>query len=186
MPTPVEESIQVFLFGPFELNIRNRPVHLPTRKMEALLAYLALHRKMQNREQIASLFWGDSPEELARRSLRTALAALRKELGQDIIISDRENLGLNPEVPIWTDVSALEAQAKQILVANGQAVPGMDFDLYRADLLQGFYEEWVLEEREHYRNLFVNALSALAQSLKTRGEYQQAIAAAQKILSIDP
>src|SRR5215213_4012224 len=125
MLTNVEERIRVFLLGSFELKVNSRTVHLPTRKMEALLAYLVLHRNIQNRERIASLFWGDSPEELARRSLRTALAALRKDVGEEVIISDRETLQLNPEFPIWVDISEMEKQAKEVLSANGRAVSGI-------------------------------------------------------------
>ncbi len=186
MPSKTEEKVKVFFLGTFALKVGDRPIHVPTRKMEALLAYLVLHPSVHSRERIASLFWGDSPEELARRSLRTALASLRKEVSEDLIISDRESLQLNPQVPIWVDASEMEKQAKEILAANGHPVSGMDLDLYRADLLQDFYDDWVLEEREHYRNLFVRALSYFAQSLKSQGDYQRTISVAQKIISIDP
>ena len=176
--------MQIFLFGSFELKTKDRAIHLPTRKMEALLAYLALHRSVQNREKIASLFWGDSPDELARRSLRTALSVLRKELGDGFIITDRETVQLNPQVPLWVDVYEVEKQAENILAAGSQA--GIDLDLYRGELLHNFYDEWILEEREHYRKLIIDALLQLAQLLRTGGEYARAISAAQKIISIDP
>src|SRR5689334_11969000 len=171
MPATMQQRTQVFLLGSFELKVRDRTVHFPTRKMEALLAYLVLHRGVQNRERIASLFWGDSPEELARRSLRTALSALRREVGEQFILTDRETIRINPEIPIWVDVYEVEKQAKEILSANQQVGSGMDPALYRGDLLQDFYDDWVLEEREHYRTLFVSALTHFAQFLKTRGEY---------------
>ena len=182
----MEERTQVFLFGSFELKVQDRSVHLPTRKMEALFAYLVLHPGVQNRERIASLFWGDSPEELARRSLRTALSALRKELGEQFILTDRETIQLNPEIPVWADVYEVEKQAKEILSANNHVVSGMETTLYRGDLLQDFYDDWVLEEREHYRTVFVNALTHFAQFLKTRGEYQSAISIANKMIAIEP
>src|SRR5215216_3561131 len=147
MPSKIEETIRLFLFGSFELKVKDRTVHLPTRKTESILAYLALHHSVQNREKIASMFWGDSPDELARRSLRTALSALRKELGDDFLITDRETIQLNPQFPLWVDVLEMEKQAT--------ADSAIELDLYRGDLLQDFYDEWILEEREHYRNLFV-------------------------------
>ena len=171
------------MLGPFELQVKEATVHLPTRKMEALLAYLALHRNVQNRERIASIFWGDSPDELARRSLRTALSALRKELGEELIITDRETLQLNPDFPLWVDVHEMEKEAKAVLSADSQAV--IQPDVYRDDLLPAFYEEWILEAREQYRNLFLNALLQFAMSLRTTGDYPRAIEIAQKIISID-
>jgi DNA-binding SARP family transcriptional activator len=176
--------VKLFLLGSFELNVKDETIHLPTRKMEALLAYLVLHRTVQNRERIASIFWGDSPDELARRSLRTALSALRKELGEDFIITDRETLQLNPDFPLWVDVHEMEKEAKDFLSGNPRAV--LQPSLYRNDLLPAFYEEWILEEREHYRGIFLNALLEFARSLRTNGDYTRAIEISQKIITIDP
>src|SRR5215217_895490 len=128
--------VKLFLLGPFELNVKGEPIQLPTRKMEALLVYLVLHPTLQSRERIASLFWGDSPDELARRSLRTALSALRKELGEDFLITDRETLKLNPDFPLWVDVYEAEKQVNDTFSSNSQAV--VNPDLYRGDLLQDF------------------------------------------------
>lgn len=177
---------RVSLLGSFELEVNGKPIRLPTRKAEALLAYLILHRNIQSREKIASLFWGDSLDELARRSLRTALSALRKELGEDFVITNRETIQLNPRFPIWIDVQEMERQAKEILSANHHVISGLDPELYRGDLLRDFYDEWVLEEREHYRALWIKALLQYAQALKSNGKYERAIATAQKIISIDP
>ena len=177
------ERVQVFLFGSFELKVNGQSIHLPTRKMEALCAYLVLHRNAQNREKLAALFWGDSADELARRSLRTALSALRKEVGESFVTTDRETIQLNPEFSMWVDVHETEQQAREILSGNHAVI---DADLYRGDLLQDFYDEWVLEEREHYRKLLIKALHLSAQVLKASGEYPRAISMAQKIISIDP
>ena len=51
--------------------------------------------------------------------------------------------------------------------------------------MQDFYDEWALEEREHYRGLFIKALHHLTQTLKTSGEYARAIPVAEKILALD-
>src|SRR5215207_11389702 len=125
--------VKLFLLGSFELNVKEQAIHLPTRKMEALLAYLVLHPTVQNRERIASMFWGDSPDELARRSLRTALSSLRKELGEDFIITDRETMQLHPEFLPWVDIDQMEKQAKEVISGNSQEV--IDISLYRGDLL---------------------------------------------------
>jgi DNA-binding SARP family transcriptional activator len=35
--------IKLYLLGSFELQVEGKAIHLPTRKMEALFAYLVLH-----------------------------------------------------------------------------------------------------------------------------------------------
>ena len=95
--------LRVYLLGAFRLERNAQTIRLPTRKDESLLAYLVLHPESHPREKLAALFWGDASDEQARTSLRTALAALRKELGDDMLIADRETVQLNPDFPIWVD-----------------------------------------------------------------------------------
>ena len=71
------------LFGAFRLEPRGGDaIRLPRRKVELLLAYLALNPGAHAREKLAALFWGDTPDTQARQSLRTALATLRKKIGR--------------------------------------------------------------------------------------------------------
>ena len=46
---------RLWLFGSFAMEIKGKPVRLPTHKAEGLLAYLVLHRSLQIREQLAAL-----------------------------------------------------------------------------------------------------------------------------------
>jgi DNA-binding SARP family transcriptional activator len=127
--------LRLFLLGAFRIERDSRTLQLPTRKVESLLAYLALHPEQHPREKLAALLWGDSTDEQARHSLRTALATLRKPLGDNVILADRETVQLNPDLPLWVDAREFQT----------------DIDLYRGDLLVDFYDEWILPEREHYR-----------------------------------
>src|SRR5574341_362822 len=74
---PPQHSIRLYLLGSFRLERSGYLLSLPTRKAEALLAYLVLYPGVHAREKVAALFWGDSSDEHSRRSLRTALSVLR-------------------------------------------------------------------------------------------------------------
>ena len=96
MATPALPRFELRLLGAFGCEqreiaggtvISRRSIRLPTRKAEALLAYLVLYPSSHPRERLAALFWGDSPEERARGSLRRALTALRAELGKDFLLA---------------------------------------------------------------------------------------------------
>src|SRR6266545_4985112 len=89
-------------------------------------------------------------------------------LGEGFIITDREKIQLNPEFPCWVDIYQMEKQAKAVLSRDPQTI--IDPNLYCGDLLQDFYDEWILQEREYYRTRFVNALLQFARSLRTEGE----------------
>src|SRR5574341_445069 len=110
--------IRLYLLGSFRLEREGRTTHLRTRKVESLFAYLALFSEAHTREKLAALLWGDSTDEQARHSLRTALAALRKELGDEILITDRETVQLNPDPPLWVDALEFQAQANKFLTPS--------------------------------------------------------------------
>ncbi|HEV8309663.1 MAG TPA: AAA family ATPase, partial [Methylomirabilota bacterium] len=77
-------SLQLTLLGGFQARIGSGPaLPLPTRKTQALLAYLALPPgRAHPRDKLATLLWGDRPEGPARTSLRQALSALRHRPGR--------------------------------------------------------------------------------------------------------
>ena len=59
--------LRLYLLGSLRLERGGESLTLPTRKAEALCAYLALHPGQHTREELATRFWGDSPDEEPRR-----------------------------------------------------------------------------------------------------------------------
>ena len=47
-------TVKLSLLGSFVLNVNDKLIQLPTRKVESLLAYLVLHPEIHKRERIAS------------------------------------------------------------------------------------------------------------------------------------
>ncbi|MDE3089921.1 MAG: tetratricopeptide repeat protein [Chloroflexota bacterium] len=182
--------LRLYLLGSFRLERDEQTLRLPTRKVESLLAYLALFPEQHPREKLAALFWGDVPDPLARGSLRKALTFIRIHLGNAILFSDRETVQLNPRYPLWTDarefvkLADLEKSSSpsQSDTENLQAA----IDLYQADLHVDCYDDWILSERERYRAFYVEILLHLTQHMRAQSEYARAIAFAQKVLTSDP
>ncbi len=79
----VSGNIAFRLLGEFEMRDgAGKPITVTARKNQALLAALALAPSCtMTRSRIAGLLWSDRGEDQARTSLRQALAALRKDLG---------------------------------------------------------------------------------------------------------
>jgi predicted ATPase/DNA-binding SARP family transcriptional activator len=175
--TAISPSARLYLLGAFRLERDGRLVGLPTRKVESLLAFLALYREAHAREKLAARFWGDSPDQQARDSLRTALKTLRKQLGDDVLLADRETVQLNPAFSLWIDVREFEQTANDSLEAA--------INLYRSDLLAGLYDEWILPERERLRDSYLNTLLRLAHDARMRGDCPQAIEVAKRVLALD-
>ena len=183
-------QFRLYVLGTFRIEGNSAALHFPTRKHEALLAFLALHPQSHSRESLAALFWGDTPDEQARMSLRTALAALRRQLGDDLLMADREMVQLNPEFPLWVDAREIEQMAnREWQMADGSsAVSDLESatNHYRGDLLSDFYDEWILQERERLRAWYHDALLALTQQARAASGYARALELAQKLLASDP
>src|SRR5467141_788855 len=98
--------LSLTLLGGFQARLEpGSAIALPTRKSQALLAYLALPLGQAHpRDKLAALLWGGIREESARASLRQALFAIRKALGDTPALrQDGDALALAPaEVDVDT------------------------------------------------------------------------------------
>jgi predicted ATPase/DNA-binding SARP family transcriptional activator len=184
--TPAAAGLRLQLLGRFRLERDAQPVHLPRRKVESLLAYLALKPQAHARERLAALLWGDAPDVKARHSLRTALGILRQHLGVEILLADRDFVQLNPAAPIWVDALEFHRQAMHVFSGPSPELAYPDIELYQGDLLSEFYDDWVLAERERFHSLYVNTLLQMAAQMRSRGEHGHAIDLARKVLAADP
>src|SRR5256885_13464244 len=100
----------------------------------ALLAYLAAAspQGFHRRDSLLALFWPELDQEHARAALRQALHVVRDALGADVIVTrGDEEVALDFDL-MWCDVVAFDRA-----VAAEQFSEALD--LYRGDLLEGFF-----------------------------------------------
>ena len=144
-------------------------------KRLALLVYLAVctPHGFHRRDRLLALFWPESETERARATLNRAIYFLRRELGDGILISrGDEEIGLNTE-RFWCDAAAFDDAYDR-----GDAVQCME--LYRGDLLSGFFAEasgfeaWHEGERGRLRGYASEAAWALSSDQEVRGNVLQA------------
>jgi DNA-binding SARP family transcriptional activator/tetratricopeptide (TPR) repeat protein len=179
-------GLSVRLFGNFSLEVDGRPFVMATpRRTLPILAYLLLNRGATvSREFLSYLMWPDESEESARSKLRANLFELARVLppadGARWIVADGDNVFWNPEAALNVDVDEFETLcADPSRLEEGVA-------LYRGDLLESLYDEWIFAPRERYRNLYLTALTGLISEARRNRDFPRAIARAQQLLSVDP
>jgi len=178
-------ALRLFLLGALDIRHDGQQVpNPPTVKSQSLFAYLALHRQQpQRRERLADLFWGDRPERRARRSLTTALWHIRRCLPrEDWLLADVHSAQLDPQADLWLDIAEFAALVARPELSCLQAAVA----LYRGDFLDGFYDDWVLDERYRLETLFSEALARLMVGLEAVGDHSNALAVALRLLQHDP
>jgi DNA-binding SARP family transcriptional activator len=167
-----------------------RYVVLPTRKTQALLAYLAVPPgRAHSRESLAALLWGDLPQPQARASVRVALYRLRKAIPSAV-----RSLSIDGEtVALRAGAVAVDAAVFEQLCAEGTpAALEKAVELYRGDLLAGLsvpeapFEEWLMVQRERLREMALHALARLLTHQRETGATEAAIATALRLLALDP
>jgi DNA-binding SARP family transcriptional activator len=166
-------------------------IRIASRKGRALLAYLALRPgESHSRDRLATLLWEDADEELARTSLRQALAALRKSLPADAhkaLLADTESVGIDPAI-VHSDLHAF----RRALNAGTRTSLQEAMTHYRGDLLDGFdarstaFDEWLTSERLTLRKELSDALNRLSELCIANGDSEGALAAATKLVALEP
>ena len=191
MDTTVGEALTVRLLGELDLRLGDVPLPpLESARAESLLAYLLIHRGApQPRQRLAFLLWPDSTEQQARTNLRHVLHKLRRALPDADRYLDvgARTLGWRPDAPLRLDLAAFEDALARAAEA---ADPVEDLEAavaaYAGDLLEGSYDEWLIEERERVRADYHDALDRLAVLLEQRGDAARAIVHAERLLRHEP
>jgi len=189
-------QLQIHLFGQMQAIWSNgQPLRLPP-STQSLFAYLILfHERSHSREVLTNLFWENSPLKNARRCLSTTLWRLKKELPENasgLIVSDTGNLQFSHTNRQWIDILIFEEKANYglRLPLEKMCVEGVTsleeaVTLYRGDLLDGYYDEWVLRERERLHLLYLRTLSRLMRYYGEQGQLVKGIAYGQRLLAVD-
>src|SRR5215510_14773516 len=177
---------QLALLGPFELRGPDGSIDLTSKKLAALLAFLACTAPQAHaRDKLMTLLWGSHFDAQARQNLRQALSRLRRVLGEDTLISSGESVSLQPGV-IACDVPRLEA-----LLAEGRRDSLNEVvGCYRGRLLPDIeipeeaWTEWLTAERQRLEGLALDAMVTLGEQELAAGNHEPALSAANRAIAI--
>jgi DNA-binding SARP family transcriptional activator len=174
-------QVSLHLLGGFRLLHGRSPVVVP-RGLQRVLALIGL-RPGATRSHLAGLLWPEAPEERALSSLRTALWRLRQDPCCPLVTTG-DTARLDPDV--WLDVDVLTRSATR--VRDGDDPDDTDGALAagRHDLLPGWYDDWVLLERERLRQLRLHMLEQVARNHLAAGRHGEALEAALEAMAAEP
>lgn len=148
-----------------------------------VLAYLAL-RGPSSRSELAADIWPEATESHAHGSLRTALWRARA-LDPGLLSCDADTAELGPEIAV--DVLELVQDVRELqrgrMSDRLRLVPR---SLCAGELVPGWYDEWLVLERERVRQLRLHALEGVAVALADEGAYALAMEAAVAAVRAEP
>jgi DNA-binding SARP family transcriptional activator len=176
------------LIGAFEIHLGGNKVPLPL-TAQRVLAFLGLQPCPVARSQVAGTLWMHSSEGRAAASLRSALWRLRQS-GFELVRADSQVLLLSPTVSVDLQDAVVRAHRLLGWKVEGHTGVGseahLDWLALSGELLPGWYDDWVIIERERFNQLRLHALEALCEALTAEGQFGPAIEAGQAAVAGEP
>jgi DNA-binding SARP family transcriptional activator len=175
--------IRLQLLDSFEVRCDREIVRLPM-SSRRVVTFLALRGHAVLRVHVAGSLWLDSPEERAFGNLRSALWRINRS-GLELVESSGDTLRLAAGVRV--DLSDAAALARR-LIGSVPVGAGADVDWspLTHEVLPDWDDDWVLVEREHFRNLSLQALESLCEHLTAQGRLRQALDVGLATFARDP
>lgn len=176
--------LQVTLIGTFDIRFNGIPVSIASRSAQSIFAYLILTAGIQHRrEKIAGMFWPDASEKKARTYLRHELWAIRKALSSmsqiDYLIADDVNISFNASAEYRLDVA--EFRSINETMPLGELMNSLS--RFQGELLPGFYETWITQERERLHVLYEGSMAQLLEILELESRWQDIVEWAERWIS---
>lgn len=193
-------NFTVTLFGKFNIEHGGQKIEaIRSHKAQELLGYLLLYRNhSQPRERLAEILWGDQPPAKSKKYLRQTLWLLQSALqdgrdshGPELLIDD-EWVQINPAMDFRVDATKFENIYNSIESQGRQELCPVDFKsiqkavhLYKGDLLEGWYPDWCMMERERFEIMYLMLLDKLVQFCEIRQDHAVGLTYAAEILRHD-
>jgi DNA-binding SARP family transcriptional activator len=177
------EAAHLGLLQGFELVLDGRPVHLPL-SGQRVLAFLALQNRPVQRVYVAGSLWLDASEHKANASLRTTLWRLTQTV-RELVKATPTHIALAEGVKV--DVTEATAIAESLISgAKADRLCRSDVLCRAGEILPDWYDDWVLVEREHFRQLRLHALESLCEQLTAAGRFAEATEAGTAAVKAEP
>ena len=196
-------GIQVRLFGKVSVFRDGRPVSALSAKALELLCYLLLFRdRAHAREALAELLWPGASGSLSKKYLRQTLWQLRTRLNEagreqaateSVLAASPNWVRVNPDAGWWLDVEAFERAyggCRDVAGAELTAAQARALDeaavLYRGDLIESWYQDWCIYERDRLQLVYLAMLEKLMAYCEANRSFAKGVDYGNSILRHDP
>jgi DNA-binding SARP family transcriptional activator len=187
--------IRVQLLGPPKVVVAGREIDPNSGfgpKTRELLFYFVLHPEGASRDAAIEALWPESEPEVGAKRFWATIGKVRSSLRNSqvpaamFIRRSGEIYRIEPQyfdVDVWRFERLLDADPEG---AGGKEALASAVQMYREDLLEGTYCEWVDPLREQFRSRFLDALIRLAEEYSNDGDDKEAGELLLRAIAVDP
>ncbi|MFN2141155.1 MAG: BTAD domain-containing putative transcriptional regulator [Candidatus Promineifilaceae bacterium] len=193
-------AYNIHLFREFEATCGDHVIDsLGSKKACELFCYLLINRgRPFTRERLSGLLWPETSETQAKQYLRQTLWQLQSALDEasdahDCLLSvESEWISIDLSEQVWLDVGQFEQAYRETQGGNGRLPDAHQVAqletavaLYRGDLLENWYQDWCVFERERLQNMYLSMLDKLAGYYEATINFQAGLDCATALLRLD-
>lgn len=194
------QPIRISLFRKFCVEHDERElVGLDSLRVQELFGYLLIYRsRPHTRDRLAGILWRDSPASQAKKYLRQALWQLQSCLNGanagplPLVQVNADWIQANVTPRLSLDVDTFERTYALVRGTDGRelnveqvAALKTAVALYRGDLLEDWYHDWCIFERERLQNIYLAMLDKLLHYHEYIGAYEAGMSYGMQLLRCD-
>jgi DNA-binding SARP family transcriptional activator len=161
-------------------------------RSKELLLFLLTRQGSAGRADVEAALWPETPVAQLSSLFHNNLHRLRRTIGEEAVLRDRDGYRVNPALRIDFDVARFEAHLAAADAAEAEGdVEGRAEELRRAlaehvgPFARTFDSAWAEELRARLEDRFVAAALTLARLDIAAGRYREAITTAESVLELD-
>ncbi|WP_104140039.1 bacterial transcriptional activator domain-containing protein [Arthrobacter sp. ZGTC131] len=175
-------DFQLSLFQSWQLLWGANIVYVAPRQ-QRLITALAINGP-RPRSYLVGLLWPEHSEPRAMESLRVSVHLVTRQV-PGLLINGGAVLSLSELADV--DLHRVRSQIRQLCQVglNGNAASCLH-ELRHADLLPGWYDDWVIFEQTRLRQDRLHALLVIARESLARCDYEVALEASEAVLELEP
>lgn len=186
-------KLTIRALGRVQLLVDGKPVPSSRWQSQAARDFLLLllaHPEGLTKDEISAVFWPDSTPGQVKLLFKNTIYRVRHALEQEVVILEEDhyrfNHGLDYEYDVENFLGKLsQAQASQVVEKQIAALKTA-VHLYKGPYLPDMEGTWVLHEREHLHQAYLNAMLRLVDLFQQAGESETALSYCLDILNKDP
>jgi len=182
--TRANDATTLHLLGGPRVVSRGRQIGLPEGS-KRLVAYVALHGRRVERRCLAEALWPGVDQHRAAGNLRSAMWRLGG-CQVRVLLAEPTTIRLHRDVRVDVDDVCSWAQRVTAGRAGRRDLAMAPMALEALDLLPGWYDDWVDDQRERLRITLLQAIDALASVLVRENRCAEAVEAALAAVSVEP
>lgn len=173
---------QLSLFQSWKLRSGSCVLHVAARQ-QRLITALAIHGP-RPRSYLVGLLWPESCESRALESLRVSMHLVSRQ-APGLLVNGGAELSLSDMVDV--DLHRVRACVRDLSQKGltGSAAAALIL-LRDAELLPGWYEDWVLFEQSRLRQDRLHAFHIIGREALARRDYEIAVEASEAALQLEP